>query len=85
MIFVVIYCLNLVCLRPKFLQTPFFFFFGLFCVLLLGICLLVGKEWAGCGPFLSKMSASGSIANGEPACRADSKGGSLAENLPVSL
>lgn len=36
-------------------------------------------------PSLSKMSASGSIANGELACREDSKGGSVEELLPTSL
>lgn len=36
-------------------------------------------------PSLSKMSASGSIANGELACREDSKGGSVYEHLPTSV
>lgn len=38
-------------------------------------------------PSLSKMSASGSIANGELAlaCREDYKGGSVDEHLPASL
>lgn len=32
-----------------------------------------------------KMSASGSVANGELACIEDSKGGSVGENLPTSV
>lgn len=44
-----------------------------------------GRSGQDVDPSLSKMSASGSIANGELACREDSKGGSVYEHLPTSL
>lgn len=56
--------------------------------ILFEICLVtsvfeegVGEMWT----LFCKMSAFGSVANGEHACIEDSKGGSVGENLPTSV
>lgn len=76
------YCHNLERLRPEFLHT--FLFVGFVFDYLKYVCWW-GRSGQDVDPSLSKMSASGSIANGELAYREDSKGGSVEELLPTSL